>query len=265
VIITEIKTPWKRFSYYAFCILNHWYALSWGSYFWCGLLLADLDITYKYRRTIQSHAYLLYPLITLAALTVFCSLGNDLLSVWTGYSFSTNERGLHPDPYTGLRILKTDSHGYPQYTEPKLNGLLGCVGAQFLVEISVWAQKFFSTKPFLLLFPHVFTIYLIHGLVWWSVGSLACVYFASIGLEYWVNILLVALISFSTLFAILPVITPVIDMLGKELTRNVWLSASEEPVAWKPTSWPLGRERVEAQLERNDRGEQSRGGGVGLG
>jgi hypothetical protein len=265
VIITEIKTPWKRFAYYAFCILNHWYALSWGSYFWCGLLLADLDITYKYRKTIQSHAYLLYPLITLASLTVFCSLGNDLLSVWTGYSFSTNERGLHPDPYTGLRILKTDSHGYPQYTEPKLNGLLGCVGAQFLVEISVWAQKFFSTKPFLLLFPHVFTIYLIHGLVWWSVGSLACVYFASIGLEYWVNILLVALISFSTLFAILPVITPVIDMLGKELTRNVWLSASEEPVAWKPTAWPLGKEKVEGSALGRGGGQSQGGGGVRMG
>ena len=187
------------------------------------------------------------------------------MSVWTGYSFSTNERGLHPDPYTGLRILKTDSHGYPQYTEPKLNGLLGCVGAQFLVEISVWAQKFFSTKPFLLLFPHVFTIYLIHGLVWWSVGSLACVYFASIGLEYWVNILLVALISFSTLFAILPVITPVIDMLGKELTRNVWLSASEEPVAWKPTAWPLGKEKVEGSAMGRGGGQSQGGGGVRMG
>jgi hypothetical protein len=87
------------------------------------------------------------------------------------------------------------------------------------------------------------------------------VYFASIGLEYWVNILLVALISFSTLFAILPVVTPVIDMLGKELTRNVWLSASEEPVAWKPTTWPLEKGRVEAHSERSRDGAQGRGGG----
>jgi len=82
-----------------------------------------------------------------------------------------------------------------------------------------------------------------------------------------VNILLVALISFSTLFAILPVITPVIDMLGKELTRNIWLSASEEPVKWKPTVWPLGREEVERRLEREQQGSQGRsgGGGVGMG
>lgn len=81
------------------------------------------------------------------------------------------------------------------------------------------------------------------------------------------NILLVALISFSTLFAVLPVITPVIDMLGKELTRNVWLSASEEPVGWKSTAWPLGREEVEAHLERSGHGEgeQSSRGGAGMG
>ena len=246
----EIKTPWKRFGYYAFCIINHWYALSWGSYFWFGLMLADLDITFKYRKYIQSRAYVLYPMIIFASILVFCSLGNDLLSVWTGYSFSTNERGIHPEPLTGLRISQTTAAGYPSYVEPKLNGLAGCVGAQFIVEISIWAQKFFSTKPFLLLFPHVFTIYLIHGLVWWSIGSLACVYFASIGLEYWVNILLVALISFSTLFAILPIVTPVMDMLGKEFTRNIWLSASEEPVKWKPTAWPLEKEQIQAQLQR---------------
>lgn len=191
---------------------------------------------------------------------IFCSLGNDLLSVWTGYSFSTNEKGIHPDPLTGLRIRQTPSHGYPEYTQPKLNGLVGCVGAQFIVEISVWAQKFFSTKPFLFLFPHVFTIYLIHGLVFWSIGSLACVYFASIGLEYWVNILLVAIISFSSLFLILPVVTPVMEMLGKEMTRNIWLAASEEPVEWKPTTWPLEKEEIEAHMETPAR----RGQGIGL-
>ncbi|KAK4983119.1 hypothetical protein LTR66_008954, partial [Elasticomyces elasticus] len=54
VVVREIKTPWKRFSYYAFCILNHWYALSWGTYFWAGLLLTDLDITFHYRKRLTA-------------------------------------------------------------------------------------------------------------------------------------------------------------------------------------------------------------------
>jgi hypothetical protein len=40
------------------------------------------------------------------------------------------------------------------------------------------------------------------------------------------------------------------DMLGKEFTRNIWLGASEEPVRWKPTAWPLEKEQIEAHLLR---------------
>ena len=245
VIIKEIKTPWKRFGYYTFCIINHWYAMSWGSYFWFGLMLADLDINYKYRQTIQGRATLLYPLIVLASILVFVSLGNDLLSVWTGWTFSTNERSIHPDPLSGLSLEQAGLASYPEYTEPKLNGLVFCVASQFIVEISVWAQKFLSTKPFLLLFPHVFTIYLIHGLVFWSIGSLVCVYFAGQEMAYWLNMLLTALICYVTLFAALPIVTPIMELLGKEMTKSVWLSASEEPVEWKPTSWPFEKEEVQ--------------------
>ncbi|OQO02914.1 hypothetical protein B0A48_11197 [Cryoendolithus antarcticus] len=257
VVITEIKTPWKRFGYYAFCVVNHWYALSWGSYFWFGLLLADLDITYKYRTKIQSSPLLLYPLLTAASLLVFVSLGNDLLSVWTGYTFSTKERSIHPEIQSGLNIGATPFAAYPEYTEPKLNGLVFCVASQFIVEISVWTQKFLSTKPFLLLFPHVFTMYLIHGLVFWSIGSLVCVWFADLGLAYWLNMLLTAIICYVALFACLPIVTPAIEMLGKEMTKSIWVGASQEPDEWRPTSWPLGRDEVEGK-----RGDERRRDGA---
>jgi len=258
VIVKEIKTPWKRWGYYAFCIINHWYAMSWGSYFWFGLLLADLDINFKYRTNIQSRATLLYPLITIASLLVFLSLGNDLLSVWTGWTFSTNERDIHPEIQSGLNIGATAESGYPEYTEPKLNGLVFCVAAQFIVEISVWTQKFLSSGPFLLLFPHVFTMYLIHGLVQWSIGSLVCVYFAGIGMAYWLNILLTALITYACLFACLPIVTPVMEMLGKEMTKSIWIAASEEPPAWKPTTWPFEKEEVQlhALEQRQDQDDR---------
>lgn len=117
VIIKEIKNPWKRFGYYAFCIVNNWYALSWGSYFWAGLLLADLDITYKYRKWVSARFYVHYPMLTLASILVFVSLGNDLLSVWspTNYTFSTSERGIHPEVESALPLAQTADAGYPPY------------------------------------------------------------------------------------------------------------------------------------------------------
>nr|POE76127.1 hypothetical protein CFP56_59607 [Quercus suber] len=252
VIIREIKTPWKRFAYYTFCIVNHWYALSWGSYFWFGLMLADLDITYKYRKSIQGKPFVHYPLLILACLLVFASLGNDLLSVWTGYTFSIEERNIHPEVYSSLNIGQTDDAGYPPYIEPKLNGLVFAVAAQYIVEISTWVQAVLSTKVFLWLFPHVFTIYLIHGLVFWSIGSLVCVFFASQGLAYWLNMLLTALICYATLFAALPIVTPVMEMLGKEITKGIWVSASEEPAPYRPTSYPLAVSEVREMVRRKD-------------
>lgn len=264
VIVREIKTPWKRFGYYGFVIINHWYALSWGSYFWFGLMMADLDITYKYRKWIQSKAYVHYPMLTLAAILVFVSLGNDLLSVWTGWTFSTEERSLHPEVLTGYSIGQTDEAGYPDYTEPKLNGLVFAVASQYIVELSTWTQAALSTKVFLWLFPHVFTIYLIHGLVFWSIGSLVCVYFAGQGLAYWLNMLLTCIICYVTLFAALPLVTPAMEMLGKEITKGIWISASEEPAPWRPSTYPFSVEEIREMVYRKD-DEPSEGNGSGKG
>ncbi|KAF2766803.1 hypothetical protein EJ03DRAFT_168544 [Teratosphaeria nubilosa] len=251
VVIREIKTPWKRFCYYGFCIINHWYALSWGSYFWFGLMLADLDITYKYRKHIQARWWVHYPMLTLATILVLLSLSNDLISIWTGWTFSTQERGIHPDAETGLTLAKVDP-GYPDYTEPKLNGLLFAVCSQYIVELSPWVQAVLSTKVFLWLFPHVFTIYLIHGCVWWTIGSLVCVYFAGQGLAYWLNVLLTAIICYCTLFAVLPIITPIMEMLGKEVTNSIWVSASEEPAPWQPSSYPFSIDDIRDMVYRKD-------------
>ncbi|KAK5125519.1 hypothetical protein LTR85_000630 [Meristemomyces frigidus] len=264
VVIREIKTPWKRFGFYAFVIINNWYAMSWGYYFYGGLLLADLDITYKYRKWIQARAYVHYPMLCLAIALVFLSLGNDLFAIWTGWTFSTQERGIHPEVESGLNIGATSDAGYPAYTEPKLNGFVFAVASQYVVELSTWVQAVLSTRVFLLLFPHVFTIYLIHGLIFWSVGTVVCVYFAHVGLAYWLNMLLTALCCYATLFACLPIVTPVMEMLGKEITKGIWVSASEEPPPWRPSSYPFSVEDIRGMVYRKD-DDESFGGGKGKG
>lgn len=262
VIIREIKTPWKRMGYYGFCIVNHWYAMSWGCYFWAGLVLADLDITYKYRKYIHARWWIHYPMLNFAIVIVFLSLANDLFPIYTGWTFSTNERSIHPEPLTARPIGETSLKGYPQYTEPKLNGMLFAIGSQYIVELSTWVQAVLSTRVFLWLFPHVFTIYLIHGLIFWSLGSAVCVYFAGVGLAYWLNLLLTATICYVTLFASLPIVTPVIEMLGKEITKGIWVGASEEPARWRPSSYPFSVEEIRAMVLRRD-DEVSGGKGKG--
>lgn len=240
IVVNEIKTPWKRMCYYVFCIVNHWYAQSWGTFFWFGVLYTDLDVTFKYKKWLQEHAILLWTLITIGFLMAIAGLSNDLVTAWTGFSLPIVERGIHPDPGTGLPIAQTSNAGYPEYFNPRFNGIVFAVGLQFVVENCYFVQYFLSMKLWLTIFPHIFTIYLIHGFIWWSLGSMVCVNLAAnTSLPYWSVVLITAIVCYGTLFASLPILTPVVETLGKNVTSNIWNTAHMKPAPRRKTLFPF--------------------------
>ena len=249
IMIRECKTPWKRFAFYAFCITNHWYALSWGSYYYAGVMLADLDLTFKYKTWLYARWWAYYPLLLILIATTLGGFTIDMVVQWTGVNYATFEYGWHPDIPTGLTISQAGNAMYPEYFIPRLNALLVTVAMQMVVEISPVVQKVLSVKPLQWLFPHVFTIYLIHGFIFWSIGSWACVTIFSYGLPYWATGLLTGFICYFTLFACLPLLTPPIEAVGKNFTLGLWEHASQEPVARKPTSYPFGEELLKRDVE----------------
>ena len=239
IVIREIRTPWKRFGYYAFCFLMHWYAVSWGTYFYFGIMLADLDLTYKWKPWLYARPMVYYPMVALCFCAGFGGLTMDLVTQWTNVNYSTWEYGVHPDIPTGLPIMFTGANSYPEYFVPKLNGLVFSMGFQALVELSPLVQKALSFKFFVYVFPHIFTIYLIHGFIYWSLGAMICVYLSAHGFPYWLNLLVVAICCYSTLVACLPLLTPVVETLGKNVTSNIWLFASQRPAPRRPTLFPF--------------------------
>lgn len=261
IVIREIKTPWKRFGYYAFCFLMHWYAVSWGTYFYFGIMLADLDLTYKWKSWLYARPLAYYPLIALCFCAGFGGLSMDLITQWTSVNYSTWEYGVHPDIQTGLPIMFTGANSYPDYFVPKLNGLVFSMGFQALVELSPLVQKALSFKFFVYVFPHVFTIYLIHGFIFWSLGAMVCVYLSAHGFPYWLNLLVVAICCYSTLIACLPLLTPVVETLGKNVTLNIWLYANQRPAPRRPTLFPFpddllasrGTTALDAKLSKSDK------------
>ncbi|CAG5175194.1 uncharacterized protein ALTATR162_LOCUS10746 [Alternaria atra] len=241
VVVYEIKTPWKRMCYYTFCLVNHWYAQSWGTYLWVGLLLTDLDVTYKWKAFLNKRPSAYYATITFFWCCVGVGFAVNIFPNWvdTDFNFSTAERGIHPDPMTGEPIVNTDSAGYPPYYTPRLNGLLFAGGMQAIVELSAAVQWVLSTPPFLALFPHVFTIYLLHGLVFWTYGSWLMVLLAGRGFSYGINVTIVGITSYGVLFACLPIITPIIEALGKDVTALVWMTATKKSPPRRRTLFPF--------------------------
>ncbi|KIX09244.1 uncharacterized protein Z518_00323 [Rhinocladiella mackenziei CBS 650.93] len=244
IMVKECKTPWKRFAFYAFCICNHWYGLSWGSYYYAGVMLADLDLTYQYKKWLHARPLVYYPLLWFLIAVALGGFTIDLVFQWTNVSYATYEYGWHPDTQSGLSISQAGNAVYPDYFIPRLNALLATVGMQAIVEISPALQKLLSHKLLQWIFPHIFTIYLIHGFIFWSIGSWAMCTLFEYGLPYWLCCLLVAIICYGSLFASLPLLTPPIEAVGKNFTANLWEHASQEPVLRKPTTFPFGPELV---------------------
>jgi hypothetical protein len=72
------------------------------------------------------------------------------------------------------------------------------------------------------IFPHTFTIYLLHGLIFWTLGSLIVVQLSAVGVPCWTAMLVNATACCGTIFLVLPIITLAIGMLGKVVMGTLW-------------------------------------------
>jgi hypothetical protein len=74
------------------------------------------------------------------------------------------------------------------------------------------------------IFPRALTIYLLHGLIFWILEAPIVVQLSAAGMPYW-TVMPVngnAVACWGTLFLVLPVVTPAIEMLGKGVTEAIW-------------------------------------------
>ena len=254
IVAREMKTPWKRFGFYAFCIINHWYALSWGSYFYCGIMLTDLSVNFRWQLYLHRRPFIYYPLLLLCLSFAIAGPTLDLLTSRSKIDYAAYEYGIHPNSTSGLPISETGHALSPAFFVPRLNGLIFAVGLQAAVELSPVIQKVLSVKILMLIFPHILTIYLLHGFIFWTFGSWLCVCLAVRDLSYSSNIFLVAICSYAVLALTTPLVTPVLDSLGKTSTMDISRQAREEPAPRHPTLYPFPKDlflnRYEVSWER---------------
>lgn len=211
-------------------------------------MLADLDVTYNSVKLIQARWWLLYPVLTVSTFVALASpltlLFNSEIFDW---SFMSYEAAIHPDATTGLPIIDTITNiylAYPDYYSPSLAVLLFSVSLQVIVEVSQWAQWFFSLKFFTILHPHIMTIYLLHGFIFWSLGSWLAVTLAVAGCPYWAVLLIVAVVCYGVIFMLVFLLTPLVEFVTQATMRNIWRWATEEPVPSRQTIAPFSKSLI---------------------
>ena len=239
VIVRDIKTPYKRFLIYAIAISANWYSLCWGSCFWAGVLLADLQVTYKLSKWLQANPKVWYPTaIFLWCVAIACPL-MSLLQDRLHYPTMSSEHNIHPDEPTGKPIGQTARAGYPLYYEPRLVTLLFAVSIQLLVETSTWFQAVLSLRFWQPIFPHAYTVYLVHGFVWWSLGAFMVVKLGVLGIPYWANMLATAAACYTCLALLTLGLSPLTEMANAAACRNILRWGTEAPVPMIPTISPF--------------------------
>ncbi|KAI9648066.1 hypothetical protein NHQ30_002694 [Ciborinia camelliae] len=249
LLITSIPAPHKRFPFYLFSLLVNWYSLSWSSFFWIGILLTDLELTYHIPKYLHKRPFIYYPLILILTVLALLALSADTFNQWLNYSVITKETLIHPDPTTGLPATITHNSGYPGYPGywiPHFNGLIFCTAIQCLASISPFIQSFLSAKHLMLLFPHAFSMYLFHGMIFWSLGAWVCITVNNI-LPYWAVLIVTAVVCYTVLFLSLPILSLIAWLCGKGVAGDIRRDSTEEPLRGRPTLVPFGRD----WLDRN--------------
>ncbi|KAF7960624.1 hypothetical protein EAE96_000300 [Botrytis aclada] len=244
LLISSIPTPKKRFPFYVFALLINWYSLSWSSFFWVGILLTDLEITNHMPRYLHKHPLIYYPLVLTLTILALLALSADSFNQWLNYSVIAKETLIHPDPSTGLPATITHNSGYPGYPGywvPHFNGLIFCTAIQCLASISPLVQSFLSAKHLMLLFPHIFSMYLFHGMIFWSLGAWICLTLNNI-LPYWAVLIVTAVVCYTVLFLSLPMLSLIAGLFGKGLAGDIKRDSREEPLKGRPTLTPFGRD-----------------------
>ncbi|WPH03549.1 Glycosyl hydrolases family 16 [Acrodontium crateriforme] len=253
VLIRDIKNPYKRFGFYALMIATGWYAKSWAACHWAGLVLSDLEATYKWRAYLKARPVQLYAVMTFAFI---CAAGSPLAAVFSSdWSFNTAENSIHPDLTTGRPIREIDPL-YPNYNEPDLVTLTFSIGLQILVELSTSVQWFLSTKLVLLMHPHIMTIYLTHGFVMWTWGAFIAVQLNQWSVPYWANLLVTLVTTYGFIFGLASVLTPLIDFPTQALMRNIDRWMKDEPRKKRQSTAPFTKaiviDRHKVESEKKD-------------
>ncbi|KAK0519555.1 hypothetical protein OC834_007340 [Tilletia horrida] len=248
LIAREFNNPWKRYAFYSFCFSLSWWNNRFDYFFIAGLMIADADNKLKYRAAAAKGFPLVPPFLRgcmpkklasarvhgqVFAWAIFLA---GAITSWLyfvgeefhdangdskyGAMFNQLEWGIHPNYVTAKPWSSTGSK--PTYTDPRLHDFLFVIGFFLLCDLCPSFRMFFQLRAWNFLGRNAFSLYLCHGVAFWSWGAWLCLQLLKVGLPYWATITIVFITSYIILFAMCECFTRTFDVWGIGVSKSMW-------------------------------------------
>jgi len=252
LIAREFVNPWKRYGFYMSCLTLAWWNNRFDYFFIAGLMIADADNKLKYRQWADKGMPIVPPflqgcmpkriaktrvhgqiigwvLFLAGAITSWLYFVGEEFHDENGDSmygamFNQLEWGIHPNYATGQPWAWTG--GKPTYIDPRLHDFFFVIGFFVLCDLCPRFRIFFQLRFWKFFGRNAFSLYLCHGVAFWSWGAWLTLMMLKAGVEYWVTITVVFITSYIVLFAMCECFTRTFDVWGIGVSKAIWRAQS---------------------------------------
>ncbi|CAO1624204.1 unnamed protein product [Parajaminaea phylloscopi] len=234
LIAKEIPNVKKRYAFYGACWLLSWYAGRFEYFFIAGLIIADLDNRVHYREKaaagipiipgtkIRVHGQVFAWIIFLvgAVFTWLDQIGG------TGSTIFTAEYNIHPAWTTSQPNGWSVATNVPLYTSPELFAFFFVIGFFLLCDLCTSFRTFFQLKFWSVFGRNAFSLYLLHGVIFWSWGAWLTITLVARDVPYWAAVLVTFITSYIMLGILCECFTRTFDNWGIGLSKSLWRECS---------------------------------------
>ena len=232
LIAHELKTAWKRFTFYFACIGLSYYANTWDMFFMGGLIIADLDANLHYReKAARGVPLVIIPRVripgVLLAWIAMLGIGSTM---WLSIDLSATlrimleEYGIHPNWQTSTpHAWQGDMFSY---RDPQVLGFVWIMSLFVLADLSNIFQTFFRLRIWSFLGKNAMAYFLCHGLIFWTWGAWLCIALLRVNTPYWAAILVVFVTSYMWLTLLCICFTATFESWSVLFSKATWRAAS---------------------------------------
>lgn len=240
IISREISNAVKRYTFFFLCILLSWYADRLDYYFIAGLVIADMDNKLKYREAAargvplmpdawakrisggrisrlrvhgQIFAWILFLGGGMCQYMDSLNLPGGKLNVW--------EHGILPD-FTSAQPRVWVGDTTLEYWDPRFSLFCMVIGMFLLADLCQPFATFFMLRFWGAVGRNAFSLFLLHGTIFWSWGAFLCLQLLKANVPYWATVTIVFITSYAILAVMCELFTRSFDAWGVSVSKALW-------------------------------------------